>query len=414
MPRAFGLSPARPQTLPRYPRNSGPISILAAFGRLLRFSEADLIARERLHGLRASERLVHAGFAPTQFGAVHCLTVSTPVATTAPPNPAIIFDSLNAYQRSASLKAAIELDLFTVIAAGKRTVDDIAKSLNASTRGVRILCDYLVISGFLVKNDDKYQPSLEAGLFLDRNSPAYFGSIAHFLLDPRLIAPYLNLSEIVRTGRTTLPDQGTVSHDNPLWVDFAKDLAPMIQPAASEVAELVAGEADIRVLDIAAGHGLFGIMIAQRNPKARIVALDWPNVLAVATNNARKFGVADRHSTLPGDAFEVEFRGAYDLVLVTNFFHHFDLPTCETVMRKIQAALAPGGRCVTLDFVPNDDRVSPPTAASFALMMLGTTPKGDVYTFKEYEAMFRNAGFASSELFALIKSPESVIVSTRR
>ena len=74
---------------------------------------------------------------------------------------------------------------------------------------------------------------------------------------------------------------------------------------------------------MAAGHGLFGIMIAQHNPKAQITAMDWPNVLAVATGNAQKFGVADRHSLLPGDAFETEFGGPYDLVLVTNFFHHF-------------------------------------------------------------------------------------------
>ena len=155
----------------------------------------------------------------------------------------------------------------------------------------------------------------------------------------------------------------------------------MIFPAASEIADLVAGDGAMRVLDIAAGHGLFGILIAQHNPKAQITALDWPNVLAVATANAQKFGVADRHSLLPGSAFETEFGGPYDLALVTNFFHHFDRPTCEKLMRKIRASLTATGRCVTLDFVPNDDRVSPPMAAGFAMMMLGTTAAGDAYTF---------------------------------
>jgi ubiquinone/menaquinone biosynthesis C-methylase UbiE len=188
-------------------------------------------------------------------------------------------------------------------------------------------------------------------------------------------------------------------------------MAPMIFPAAAEIADLVAGDGEMRVLDIAAGHGLFGILIAQHNPKAQITALDWPNVLAVATGNAQKFGVADRHSLLPGDAFETEFGGPYDLVLVTNFFHHFDPPTCEKLMRKIRASLTPGGRCVTLEFVPNDDRVSPPTAAGFAMVMLGTTAAGDAYTFAEYETMFRNAGYASSELHSLNRAPQTVIVS---
>jgi 2-polyprenyl-3-methyl-5-hydroxy-6-metoxy-1,4-benzoquinol methylase len=196
-------------------------------------------------------------------------------------------------------------------------------------------------------------------------------------------------------------------------VEFADAMAPMMFGAGGEIAELVAGHGEISVLDIAAGHGIFGIMVAQKNPKARITALDWADVLAVATANAQKFGVADRHRALPGDAFEADFGGPHDLILVTNFFHHFDPPTCEKLMVKILGALAPGGRCVTLDFVPNDDRVSPPAAAGFAMMMLGTTASGDVYTFAEYEAMFKKAGFASSEAHALHKSAETVIVSRK-
>jgi 2-polyprenyl-3-methyl-5-hydroxy-6-metoxy-1,4-benzoquinol methylase len=338
-------------------------------------------------------------------------TMTTSPATTQEPNPASIFEAANAYQRSAALKAAIQLDVFTEIDRGTRKPDAIAKAVGASARGVRILCDFLVVSGSLSKEGGEYSLSADSARFLSRNSPAYLGTALNFLLDPRLTAPFLNLEQVVRAGRTTLPDEGTVSHDNPIWVTFAQQMAPMVYPAALEVAALVAGQGDLTVLDIAAGHGLFGITIAQRNTKARITGSDWPNVLGVATENALKFGVADRYSIRPGDAFEVEFGGPYDLTLVTNFFHHFDPPTCEKLMRKILAALSPGGRCVTLDFIPNDDRVSPPIPANFAMMMLGTTPAGDVYTFAEYDRMFRNAGFTSSELHILTKSPEAVIVS---
>lgn len=329
------------------------------------------------------------------------------------PNPAIIFDTINAYQRSAALKAAIELNVFTEISRGHRTAEAIAKAIGAPLRGVRILCDYLVVSDLLSKDGNQYSLSIEAALFLNSDSPAYFGGTVDFMLDPGLIAPYLDLAQVVRNGRTTLPEEGTVSHDNPVWVIFARQMASLMYPASMEMAELVAGDSAIKVLDLAAGHGLFGVAIAARNPKAHITAVDWPNVLAVATENAQKAGVADRHSTLPGDAFQVEFVGPYDLVLVTNFFHHFDPPTCETLMRKILASLAPGGRCVTLEFVPNEDRVSPPTPAGFAMMMLGTTQSGDAYTASEYETMFRKAGFASSELHPLKQSPESVIVSRK-
>jgi predicted nicotinamide N-methyase len=315
------------------------------------------------------------------------------------------------------LKAAIELDLFTTIAKGSRDAETIAKAIGASTlynaRAVRILCDYLVIMGFLSKDGDQYSLSLESSIFLDRRLPSYFGGVAAFLTNPSMTAPFQSLAEIVRTGRTTLPAEGTVSHDNPVWVEFAHSMAAMQFPAAQEIAAMVAGEGEMKVLDIAAGHGLFGIMIAQKNAKARVTALDWADVVAVATENAQKLGVADRHTALAGDAFEADFGGLYDLILVTNFFHHFDVPTCEKLMRKIYAATATGGRCVTLDFVPNDDRVSPPTAAGFAMIMLGTTQSGDAYTLAEYQKMFAGAGFASTAAHTLEKSPGTLLVSTK-
>jgi ubiquinone/menaquinone biosynthesis C-methylase UbiE len=318
---------------------------------------------------------------------------------------------MNAYQRSAALKAAVELDLFTTIAKGNRSPEAIASAIGASKRGVRILCDFLVIMGLLSKEGQEYSLGLEAKLFLNRESPAYFGDATRFLLDPKLMAPFFEMTKMVKTGRTTLPDEGTVSHDNPIWVEFAEAMAPMQFMASQEIAGMLAGDSPVEVLDIAAGHGLFGIAIAQRNPQAQVKALDWPNVLAVAERNASKMGVANRVSMLPGDAFKVDFGGPYDLILVTNFFHHFDMPTCEGLMRKNRAALKPGGKCVTLEFVPNEDRVSPPASASFAMMMLGSTESGDAYTFSGYQKMFGNAGFGASEIRTLEKSPGSLIVT---
>ncbi len=89
------------------------------------------------------------------------------------------------------------------------------------------------------------------------------------------------------------------------------------------------------MLDIAAGHGIFGITVAQRNPQAEVVAVDWPRVLTVATENAVALGVAARHTTIPGDAFTVDWGAGYDVALVTNFLHHFDVPTCTAFLKKV-------------------------------------------------------------------------------
>jgi len=109
-------------------------------------------------------------------------------------------------------------------------------------------------------------------------------------------------------------------------------------------------------------------------------------------------GVDGRYHLLPGSALEQDFGSGYDLVLITNFLHHFDPPTCTTFMRKVYAALIPGGRAAILELLPNPDRVSPPTAAAFSLMMLISTPAGDAYTFRDLEHISKEAGFDRVEL----------------
>jgi 2-polyprenyl-3-methyl-5-hydroxy-6-metoxy-1,4-benzoquinol methylase len=174
---------------------------------------------------------------------------------------------------------------------------------------------------------------------------------------------------------------------------------------------MFAGDArSIKVLDISAGHGLYGIAFAKRNPNANVVGVDWANVLEVAKENAQKAGVADRYSTIPGSAFDVDFGTAYDIVLIPNFLHHFDPPTNEKLLRKVHAALAPSGIAITPEFIPNEDRISPPRDAMFSMQML-STPAGDAYTYSELEKMFRNAGFARSEMRELSPFPQRLVVS---
>src|SRR5205085_1733296 len=147
--------------------------------------------------------------------------------------------------------------------------------------------------------------------FLNRRSPAYLGSTVDFLLTPEIRSCFQNLTAAVRRGGTAVSEEGTVSHDNPIWVAFARAMAPLMQTPARLLTDLIGGHTrqPLRVLDVAAGHGLFGITVAQRYPQAHVTALDWPNVLAVAAENARRAGVDDRHALLPGSAFEVAWGG---------------------------------------------------------------------------------------------------------
>lgn len=335
--------------------------------------------------------------------------------TASRPTPERIFNTMIAFQETEALKAAIELDIFTAIAEGANTAALLAAKTGTSERGMRILCDYFTVKEFLTKKRDQYLLTSESATFLNRHSPACLATMVNFLASPWSRKNFGALAEAVRKGGTA-GDTGdhTKPHEE-VWVNFARSMAPLTIPAAEFIAGLTGGAKGkpCKVLDIAAGHGMYGITVARRNPSAQIVAVDWPAVLEVAKENARKFGVAERHATRPGSAFEVEFGEGYDFVLLTNIFHHFDVPTCEKLMRRVHAALKPNGRAFTLEFVPNEDRVSPPVAAAFSLVMLAGTDAGDAYTFAQYEKMFGKAGFTKITLHPVPQMPQQVLVSEK-
>ncbi len=332
----------------------------------------------------------------------------------AQPSPVAFFRAVNAYQTTEALRAAIDLDLFTAIGEGNAFPGDIADRLRVSERGTRALADFLVVAGFLEKNGAGYTLAPEAAPFLDRRSQAYMGDTLEFLLSDDVRGAFGSVADCVRRGGTVMEGEGAVVADNPLWVKFARAMAPMMAMPAQLMAEFAApASGPLEVLDIAAGHGLFGIAVAKRNPEAQIHAVDWAAVLEVARSNAEAAGVGNRHHLMPGSAFARPFGEGYDLALVTNFLHHFDRTTCEGLLRKVGASLKEGGRAAILDFVPNDDRVTPPVASAFSLTMLVTTPAGKTYTHAEIDAMCKAAGFASTELKRLDPLPSAVVLARR-
>src|ERR1044072_2191054 len=189
-------------------------------------------------------------------------------AQTPQPSPEHFFRMVNSYQATAALKAAVELELFTAIAEGNRTAQSIAERCGASERGVRILCDYLVVVGLLTKDEGVYGLTQDSAIFLDRRSPAHMGGSLELLLAPAVIANtegpagvgrrgvggwlefvrapprianFDDVAGVVRRGGALSEAGGTVSVENPLWVKFARAMAPMAAPVAGALAPLAGG-----------------------------------------------------------------------------------------------------------------------------------------------------------------------------
>ena len=136
-----------------------------------------------------------------------------------------------------------------------------------------------------------------------------------FFASDATVAAFCRLRQTVEQGTACSADFAELD-----WVEYARSMAPLAEATAQFAANALAGDSTgpMQVLDLAAGHGLYGLAIAARNSAAQIFALDAPQVLEIAIGNARQAGMAERFHPIPGDALETDFGGPYDLVLAAN------------------------------------------------------------------------------------------------
>jgi len=317
---------------------------------------------------------------------------------------------LMAHQLTYALIASIELGIYSVIDGGATTVAEIAAACSSSEKGTRVLCDYLCVHGYLSKTDGRYANTPDTAIFLVKSSPAYMGSIVEFLASPQLLGSHADIATKVRDGgcwNNPLTDHA----EEQVWERFASSMRPVVGRSAQAVAELL-GEDDQpwKVLDVASSHGLFGICVATKNKNAHIYANDWPEVVVYSKASADRAGLGDRYYTIPGSAFDVDYGTDFDIVLVPNFLHHFSAKTNTNFLAKCQSALKPSGRVVVVEFVVEEDRLSPGWANTFAMQMLAATPEGDCYTQAELKSMLTDAGFRNIEVRTEPHSPSRIFV----
>src|SRR5437867_6210858 len=143
------------------------------------------------------------------------------------PSPERVLDAFQAFHRTAAVKAGVDLDLFTAIGEGVDTAEALATRCQAAERGIRILCDYLVVIGFLRKQSNRYVLGVDAATFLDRHSPAYFGSTVSYFACELNQEAFARLTAAVRRGGTALPGDGVLAPEHPAWVEFARAMAPI-------------------------------------------------------------------------------------------------------------------------------------------------------------------------------------------
>jgi SAM-dependent methyltransferase len=329
-------------------------------------------------------------------------------------DPNVLQQLMFAYLKSALLRTAIHLELFTHIAHGQKTASALALAAGADERGVRIVADALSAIGLLTKSTGEYALTPLVEMMLVKDSPAYAGAFTRITLNPRLWAAVGQLTETVRTGVPPETIVDVPGHE--FWEEFSIASAGISLAGAQAVVEHLGLDPNspAEILDVAVGSGVYGFTALERLPRAHLTSLDWENVLAQARRIAEQRGVANRVTWLAGSAFDTPLPAAhFDAILMSHFLHHFSAAENTKLLRRLLAALKPGGRLIVHDFVPDEARASHEPALLFAIIMLSTTRQGDVYTPGEYRSQLEDAGFRDVMLHPLPFGGSSVLVATR-
>lgn len=294
----------------------------------------------------------------------------------------------------AAVRVAVELDIFTAIAAGHGTLEGIAAAISTSRRGTRIVLDALCPIGLLCKTQGAYSLTPTADAFLVRGKPTCIADayLAFWRSRDRL-------AEAVRTGRPALDIPGPQAEE--LWANLTgSELLTWPQGAVTareRWAQLgITGETrrGLHILDVACGSGVGSFALAQMDPTARVTALDLPKVLAVAAQVAEQMGVRDQVAFCPGDMRTAEFPAAqFDVVLFGAILYYFSPDNVTAILRKVHQALKHGGIVVIRTFIAAEERCQDEMALLMAIELVHDAADSEVYTFAEYKAFLDASGF---------------------
>jgi len=300
-----------------------------------------------------------------------------------------------AYAPPFIISAAAANNVFDALENSAKTADEVAKETGASPRALRILMNALIGLDLLKKDrQGRYSLTPESAAFLISNKPGthagFFGTIA-----PQLISRWLRLTDIVREGRPAVAvNQETEGTE--FFSQLVENIIPMSYPAAQKLGDhlkIAKAKNEIRVLDLAAGSGIWGIALAQKSPHVRVSAVDWAGMIPTTKRITEKFGVGDRFNFVEGDLMEANFGAGYDVATLGHILHSEGEERSRDLLKKTSRALKSGGVIAIAEWLVNNQRTEPLPALMFAVQMLVNTDRGDTFSFNEIKSWLEEAGF---------------------
>jgi ubiquinone/menaquinone biosynthesis C-methylase UbiE len=300
-----------------------------------------------------------------------------------------------AYAPPLIISAAVNNNVFDTLQRAPKTLEQVTKETGGSARGLRAIMDALVGLELLKKDrQSRYSLTPESHAFLISEKPGtlagFFGSIL-----PVMISRWLRLTDVVRDGRPAVAvNQETEGTE--FFSQLVETIIPMSYPSAQKLGDhlkIAKAKAPLRVLDVAAGSGIWGIALTQKSPRVRVTAVDWPGMIPTTKRITEKFGVRDRFDFIEGDLSEANFGNGYNLATLGHILHSEGEKRGRRLLKKTFRALKSGGTIAIAEWLVNDDRTKPLPSLMFSVQMLVNTERGGTFSFNEIKEWLEDAGF---------------------
>jgi hypothetical protein len=333
------------------------------------------------------------------------------------PTPEAILQTGLAFWPAKTLLSAIELGLFTELAAGPDTCEGLRTRLGLHPRSARDFFDTLVALGFLRREDGRYANTAATDVFLDRRKPSYVGGILE-MANARLYRFWGDLTEALKTGQP----QNEIKHGRQglfegLYADparlkqFLEAMTGLSRGANMAIAAKLPWSTYQTFVDVGTAQGDLAAQIALANPHLTGQGFDLEAVGPIFTEYVTGLGLADRLTFARGSFFTDPLPKA-DVVLMGHILHDWDLSEKKMLVVKAYEALPKGGALVVYESIIDNDRSKNAFGLMMSLNMLIETPGGFDYTGADCEGWMKEAGFSSTRMEPLV-GPDSMVVGIK-
>jgi SAM-dependent methyltransferase len=299
------------------------------------------------------------------------------------------------FMASKAMFAGLHLDVFTHLAAGPKTCENLSEIVGVPANRIVTLMNALNGVGLVELNGNLYANSLGAEAFLSRESKYDFGDYLRFQIDQQMY-PFLGQLNEVLDGSLSSDAVDSYQH----WMSNPEQAALYSNAQHSgslgpgrTIARMVDLTGAKSLLDVAGGTGAMTIRLLEANPDLTSTIIDFPNVSEIGWRFITEANMTNRVRYIPSNALNVEWPSEQDAILMSYLFS--GVPG-EEVPRLVQYAfdsLVPGGKFLVHDFMVNDDRTGPVLAALWQLQHMAFTPDAHSITAGWLKAEMKKAGF---------------------